>query len=107
MRPSLQLAALFSLLLALTACTHQTRPAKNPARVALYQPDQSPHAPYRIIGHARVSRYNLLGTERESVILDDMMKKMAASIGGDGLINIENNDDSVEGHVIAYEKILI
>jgi len=36
-----------------------------------------------------------------------MIKKLAASIGGDGLIDIQNNEKELQANVIAYQKILI
>lgn len=116
MKMPLRLLSFLSTVLLITSCankghvvaiTHETYPAKNPLQVSLYDNNQSPHTAYRIIGIATVSKYNLLGTERQNATLNTMLKKLAASIGGDGLINVKTNEESMQGHVIAFEKILI
>lgn len=87
--------------------THGEFPAKNPQTVALYLNSDSPHAPYRIIAMASVSRHNLLGMERSDAEMQARMKQLAANIGGDGLINVSNDPDNLKAHVIAFQKILI
>ncbi len=87
--------------------TNNEYPAKNPQTVALYQNNNSPHAPYRIIAMASVSRHNLLGMKRSDVEMQTMMKQLAANLGGDGLINMSNDPENLKAHVIAYQKILI
>lgn len=82
-------------------------PAKSPQTVALYKNSNSPHAPYRIIAVASVSRRNLLGMERSDATMQGMMKKLAANMGGDGLINVSSNNTDLKAHVIAFQKILI
>ena len=82
-------------------------PAKDPQTVALYQNNDSPHAPYRIIGMASVMRHNLLGMERTDATMQQMMKQLAANMGGDGLINVDKNPDALKAHIIAYQQILI
>lgn len=87
--------------------TQDTYPAKNPQSVAVYSADKTPHAPYRVIGVATVSKYNLLGMQRKEDTVHDMMKKLAASVGGDGLINMSTGNESVQANIIAFQKIMI
>jgi len=81
-------------------------PAKNPQRVALYEKNQSPNTGYRIIGQASVSKHNLFGVARQDKTIDIMLKSLAASIGGDGLINVKRTGDNTKASVIAYQRIL-
>lgn len=87
--------------------TKETYPAKNPQTIALYSSDKTPHAPYKVIGVATVSKYNLLGMPRKDDTVHDMMKSLAASVGGDGLINVSSGDENVQANIIAFQKIMI
>src|SRR5438128_1039876 len=82
-------------------------PPKNPRNIALYNAINKPMMPYRIIGVATVARHNIIGLNREDTTINDMMKKLAASVGGDGLININEGRNGIEGTIIQYQKILI
>lgn len=106
-RSPTQLASNFINRQDVTPTTSGAYPAKNPQNVALYQKNNSPHAPYRIIAAASVSRRNLLGMERSDATMQTMIKQLAANMGGDGLIDLKNNPENLQANVIAYQKILI
>jgi hypothetical protein len=80
---------------------------KNPQNIAFYSKTKEPHAPYRVIGTATVSKYNLLGVERKNDTMHTMMKDLAASVGGDGLIDVSSNKDSLQANIIQFQKIMI
>lgn len=83
-------------------------PAKNPQQVAVFQSDQSPQSAYKVIGVAKVSKFNRFGMQRPDATMHTMMKKLAASIGGDGLMNLSTaGNDEWQANVIQYQKILI
>jgi hypothetical protein len=89
------------------ATTPESYPSKQAKAISLYTKDKNPHKAYKIIGVASVSKFNLLGIKRREDTLTDMIKKLAASIGGDGLIDIQHNDNQIKANVIAYQKILL
>jgi hypothetical protein len=86
--------------------TNQTYPAKKPNQITLYKKG-APYGAYRIIGVAKVAKYNLLGQKRAEATLHKMMKKLAASIGGDALIHITHSPDKIEAKVIQLQNILL
>ena len=90
-----------------TTTTPERYPAKNPQVVSLYNDTKTPHTAYRVIGIAKVAKHNMLGVARPETEITNRMKSLAASIGGDGLINIDTNRDATQAHVIAFQKILI
>lgn len=87
--------------------TSETYPAKNPQTVAVYSKEHKPLTPYRIIGEATISKYNLLGMQRQENTLNKMMKSLAASMGGDGIMNVSMNNDHMKASIIQYQKIMI
>lgn len=101
-----QLASQFIQRESVTTITHQTYTAKNPAAVALYTSKSAPPAAYRIIGFTSVSKRNIFGMPRQNETVDMRMKKLAASIGGDGIIDVHSSENEVQAKVIAYQKII-
>lgn len=101
-----QLAANFLYRQKVVATTKQTYRPKNPKFVTLYNKEQKLLTPYRVIGIATISKYNLLGRKRPQETIEDMMKNLAASLGGDALINVSTNNDSIQGHVIQFQRVL-
>lgn len=102
-----QMASNFINSQSVTKTTTERYPAKNPQGVRLYTENVSPHTAYRVIGIAKVSKRNMLGAPRADSDIANRMKTLAASIGGDGLINLDANQDVAQAHVIAFQKILI
>lgn len=89
------------------ATTKQMYRPKNPKYVTLYSKEQKLLTPYRVIGIATISKYNLLGKKRPQETLDDMLKNLAASLGGDALINVTNKGDSIQGHIIQFRRVFL
>lgn len=83
----------------MSAANHVIR--KNPINVAVYT-HKNPDKPYVIIGKEIISKYNLGGIKRQEASLHDTMRNLAASIGGDAVINVEHHNDKIIATVIAY-----
>jgi hypothetical protein len=80
--------------------THHKK--KNPIEVSVYNNGKNPSSPYTIIGEAKVSNYNRVGIKRQDAVIHDAMRTVAASMGGDAIIDIKRTNKSVMGKVIAY-----
>lgn len=78
---------------------------KNPITVTFYRKGQKPEMPYRILGTETVSKFNTVGIKRQEASIRDVMRNLAASMGGDAVINIQRDDKSVFGTIIAYQDI--
>lgn len=91
----------------ITAITHDTYPTKKPQNISFYTSSQKPQAAYRVIGVAEVSKTNLFGAKRSEETVNTMLRQLAASIGGDGIIDMNQQGNQIEAKVIAYQKILI
>jgi len=81
--------------------------AKPHNAVTVYSNHDHLQRPYRIIGKEVVSRYNFIGLERQSKALNDIMQNLAASMGGDAIINLKVDNQKIEGTVISFEKIVL
>jgi hypothetical protein len=84
----------------------QTVQHKDPINVSFLNV-QKPIRPYQVIGQANVSKYNVVGIKRQEATLRDLMREQAASLNGDAIINIKNEDKTVTATVIAYKQVLV
>lgn len=83
-----------------TLTTNQAFEARNPHAVKIYPAGDSLPKHYRVIGHASVENYTVLGTERSQATLDQALREKAASIGGKGVIHIRRSLANTSATVI-------
>ena len=81
------------------AQTASTEP-KDPAAITLLQ--ETPPAHYTVIGEATVSKYNVAGIKRQKAIIQDRLRELAASMGGDAIMHLKNEGGYITGTVISY-----
>lgn len=77
---------------------------KDPMEVSFYPNEKTLNAPYTVIGEAVVSKYNTRGIKRQDATIHDAMRTVAASMGGDAIIDIQGTRETVVGKVIAYHS---
>lgn len=87
-----------------TPTTQKIQQKKNPLEVSFYPNGQTLNTPYKVIGEAKVSKYNTGGIKRQDAIIHDTMRSVAASMGGDAIIDIKHTHKSVIGKVITYQS---
>lgn len=63
----------------------------------------TPTQPYTILGKEIVSQFNIVGNRRSEGIIQDKMRNLAAELGGDAVINIKRNDNTIQGTIIAFD----
>lgn len=76
---------------------------KNPLNVSIYPKGTLPEQPYKVIAVETVSKYNLGGIKRHKAGVNDALRKVAASVGGDAVIDLQYGKKTVTGKVITYE----
>lgn len=76
---------------------------KNPLTVTFYTKGQ-PNVPYTIVGQESISKFNMGGNKRQEANIRDGMRELAAAMGGDAVINIKHDSNSISGTVVAYQK---
>jgi len=102
--------------LALSACSSMNeqqpldvakeKPASDPVNVSLYPTGAQPLHPYQVLGEGRVSKYNHGGIKRQIAYIHDKIRDIAASMGGDAVINLKDDKKIVTGTVVRYDKNL-
>lgn len=78
----------------------QARKPVNEAQVKLHYGQHEAHTNQKVIGHVKVDNNNIIGLEHNQHFIDDELKKQAATIGGQGVINIQTNMQTTTGDVI-------
>lgn len=89
-----------------TASVHQpvaSPKSPNPQKVAFYTKSH-PNIPYTVIGEETISKFNQGGNKRQEANIRDGMRELAAAMGGDAVIDIKHDSQSVSGTVVAYVK---
>lgn len=76
---------------------------KDPIEVSFYSSQKNFNSPYKVIGEAIVSKYNLRGIKRQNATIHEAMRTLAASMGGDAVIEVKHTEMAVIGKVIAYQ----
>lgn len=76
---------------------------KDPLTVAFYTKGK-PKVPYKIIGEQRISRFNVGGNKRHAGSVRDGMCELAAAMGGDAVIDVRHDDNTISGKVVAFEQ---
>jgi hypothetical protein len=79
---------------------------KSPLNVSLLT-NKKPNAPYQVLGKAIVSKYNQGGNKRQEATIRDMMRQLAASLNGDAIIDLNHDDKTISGKVIAFKPVLV
>jgi hypothetical protein len=78
-------------------------PLKNPINVAFYNKGKAPTHPYQVIAKESVSQYNMGGIKRQEAIIHDVLRQLAASVGGDAVINITKDNGKICGEVVKFK----
>lgn len=90
-------------LLSTASTSFKDKTRKDPIEIAVYLEGKPLH-PYKVIGTETISKYNTVGVKRQEAVIRDAMRNLAASMGGDAVINIMNDDKTITATVIAYDK---
>lgn len=77
---------------------------KNPMAVMVYREQKTLAKPYTVVGKAVISQYNPGGFKRQEACVRDAMRDLAASMGGDAVIDLNKNGKMVTGTVIAFQS---
>jgi hypothetical protein len=77
---------------------------KSPFAVAVYSKGVNPGHPYKVIAKETVSKYNKVGIKRQEAVIHDALRNLAASVGGDAVVNITLEENKVTGEVVRFEN---
>jgi hypothetical protein len=77
---------------------------RNPISVQVYAKSTELDHPYKILGKETISKFNSSGIKRQDACIHDALRKLAASLGGDAVINITRDERHVTGTIVAFDK---
>lgn len=75
---------------------------KNPLAVTFYTKGKKPISPYKVIGEESIAKYNVGGIKKQEAVVRDAMSQLAAAMGGDAIINLKQDAQSISGTVIRF-----
>lgn len=78
-------------------------PIKNPIAVAFYSKGKTPNQPYKVIAKESISAFNAGGIKRQQAVIHDVLRQLAASVGGDAVINITVDNQKICGEVVKFK----
>jgi hypothetical protein len=81
----------------------QTGTEKKGSDVKLYLTDK-PSAPFRELQRVSAGKYNFAGITRDRGAIDEELRKKAAAVGADAVINITEDFANVSGVAIAFTQ---
>jgi hypothetical protein len=86
--------------------THYCHHHKDPVNVSFLN-HSYPDRPYKILGEAKVSKFNSEGIKRQEATIRDLIRDQAASLDGDAIINIKADQQTITATVIGFRKDLV
>lgn len=86
-----------------SAVSTESHKAINEESVKIYYGNQGLPKHYRVIGRVSAETYNLVGLEHTQSTIAQELKKQAASIGANGVINIATSMTQTTGDAIVVK----
>jgi len=77
---------------------------KDPAEIVFINRQDIPPNQYTVIGEATVSKYNVAGIKRQKAVIQDRLRELASSMGGEAIIHLQSDDSYVTGIVVISQK---
>lgn len=83
-----------------SATTNETLKPVNQNKVKIYYGNQGLPKHYKVIGRVTAETYNLVGLEHSQTAIAEELKKQAAGIGANGVINLATGMTQTTGDAI-------
>jgi hypothetical protein len=85
---------------------HKHKAHGDPIKVSVLTHQDKPAHPYKVIGKARISKYNVVGIKRQEATMREIMRQLAVSMDGDAVIDVKNHGRDLVATVITYNETL-